>query len=213
MGRRGGKFESACGRTASERAARVDRDRSARRTQRCGNTVWLRYEAEDSRDAEMPGRGLQDGGKGLVGGKTKSDRARPRFASYKIVTPRTRLERGSVRESHSLCLTAMALAHGGSRRDCGDGLFRLAGRERIWLRLGSQARAMSLAARNSGSRWLLTSDLRRYSTIFNNNSVIPSKITLSRAVFPHRRATCRPYTPDPLGDFPSIEIIGNSENF
>ena len=96
------------------------------------------------------------------------------------------VERGSVRESHSLCLTAMALAHGGSRRDCGDGLFRLAGRERNWLRLGSQARAMSLAARNSGSEWLLTSDLRRYSTIFYTfvpsylrNSVIPSTLRLA----------------------------------
>ena len=75
------------GKKASERAARVDRDRSARRKQRCRDTARLRYEAEDSRDAEMPGRGLQDGGRGLVGVKTKPDRARPRFASYKTVSP------------------------------------------------------------------------------------------------------------------------------
>lgn len=75
------------GKKASERAARVDRDRSARRTQRCRDTARLRYEAEDSRDAGMPGRGLQDGGRGLVGVKTKPDRTRPRFASYKTVSP------------------------------------------------------------------------------------------------------------------------------
>ena len=158
-----GKFESARGRTASERSARVDRDRSARRTQRCRDMPRLRYEAEDSRDAEMPGRGLQDGGRDLVGVKQNRIALDP---DSRVKKPYPPVPGSGWKFGNPPGISQSLLdGHGaGSRRFTSRlaGMAFLGSRvERIWLRLGSQARAVSLAARNNGSEWPLTSLLRQ----------------------------------------------------